>query len=107
MRRWHAERNLMLRRWREEIATHTYGDEGCWWSYYGQAPLPPDYVQPDSRGEVCHCVRGPGFMRKRTVHGCSNPHCLICHWEKFCDLGRRTREKREAFAYEWEATGGW
>lgn len=79
MRRWHEERDLMLRRWRSEIAAH--GGHPGWrcgehsfrlgWrgvpikSWYGSphyaAPLPPvDVCESD-----CHCFRGAGYFRKR------------------------------------------
>jgi len=96
MRRWHEERGLMLRRWHEEIAQH----ENVVW-----APLPRDPA-PDPSGALCHCYRGPGFMRKHTP-GCNRPRCGLCHRAKLYDRGRRPRERSEAFAQEWAATGGW
>jgi len=38
MYRWHSERYLMLRRWREEIAKHEQPD----YSYCSLAPIPAE-----------------------------------------------------------------
>ena len=60
MKRWHAERALMLRRWRQEKAKHA------------------------EFGQDCHCLRGPGFMRKRRAHDSHGPnqHCFVCELER-------------------------
>lgn len=75
MRRWHEDRDLMLRRWREEIAKHE-GIEN--YPHMSLAPIPPEKCD-----DICHCYRGMGFLRKRSVHGCGTPRCTICHYEKF------------------------
>ncbi len=72
----------MYRRWREELRKHS--DEG-------------GGVQGD-----CHCLRGIGFLRKRTPHGCANPRCWLCHPEKLAPRGR-ANEKRAAVLFEFSA----
>ena len=99
MRRWHEERDLMLRRWRVEIAKHEY----FLWGRYSLAPIPPVSCDEDD----CHCYRGPGFLRKRKPYDCGRARCGICHLEKHYPGERRRRDEREAFNHEWEATGGW
>ena len=75
----------MQQRWREELRKHT-GDGGT--------------VEGD-----CHCLRGIGFMRKRTPHGCSKPRCGICHYSKLYVAKARAARRREAVAYELDAAG--
>lgn len=82
MRRWHAERELMLRRWRQEIADHED------YPYCALAPIPPS--QCDMK---CHCYLGPGFMRKNRPYGCGRARCMLCHYDKLC-VPRRAQEKR-------------
>jgi hypothetical protein len=89
MKRWHAERSLMLRRWRVEIQKHE--DLGR------EHPFPHDGC---SAPDVCHCYRGPGYFRKRRPLGCGNPRCCVCHYEKFFEPKARGRRKRDAIAYE-------
>jgi hypothetical protein len=100
VRRWHEERPLMLRRWRQEIAIHEAwlgaGETG--YSYCALAPLPP------TSDEKCHCYRGPGFLRKRKPHDCGNPRCGCCHYAKF-QPKNRANVKREAIRFELEVAG--
>jgi hypothetical protein len=93
LKRWHEERDLMLRRWRLEIAEHERWDKGYPHMYL--APLPPDSCDVDK----CHCYRGPGYFRKRHPFDCGNTRCGLCHWGKW-DGGRRSREKR-AWRKDW------
>lgn len=88
MKRWHDERDLMLRRWRLEIAVH----EGAWVWQGWLAPLPPD-----PEGD-CHCYRGPGYFRKRTPFGCSSGTCL-CKYEKNRPKARHNH-RRAAIEFE-------
>jgi hypothetical protein len=74
MKRWHVERPLMLRRWQLEKEKHT------------------------DNGEIvgdCHCLRGPGFMRKRRPYGCHRPRCKLCHWEKLYPQPRGPKKRAE------------
>lgn len=99
MKRWHEERNLMLRRWREEI--HNHADDRWQKGSYRRAPIPPTVCNGD---EPCHCFRGPGFMRKQRPHGCSRPRCGICHGDKHYGYKARANKKRAAIRFEMEAT---
>lgn len=83
MQRWHSETALMFKRWREEMATHNY-----------------DWRCPPTGKDVCHCAAGIGSMRKRTPHGCGNPRCGICHWEKFYMPKARSTHRRNAILFE-------
>lgn len=101
MKRWHQERDLMLHRWRQEIASHvgwSFGSKAGY-AYCALAPLPP------TGEEKCHCYRGPGFMRKRTPFGCSNPRCGICHYEKYLPKNRG-KVRREAIRFDLEVANG-
>lgn len=89
MYRWHNERSLMLRRWKEEMGSHRY-----------------DWRNPPTDPNACHCAQGIGSMRKRTPQGCGNPRCGICHYEKFFLPKARATKKRAAISYEREAEGG-
>lgn len=97
MRRWHQERNLMLRRWRQELANHS--------SEYGQK-YAHCYLAPpaDANGVGCHCSRGIGVMRKTRPYGCGNPRCGICHYDKWDAPGAqnyaRATRKRTAIEFE-------
>lgn len=84
MKRFTEERPLMVRRWRDEVEKHR------------------DRVT----GEVqsgCHCLRGPGFMRKRRPYGrCAPskhcPSCEIARHEERKAVKRRRAEDRAASA---------
>lgn len=104
MRRWHAERDLMLRRWRNEIAAH--GGHSGWLiddrSGWQEAPIPPPACDIDT----CHCFQGPGYFRKRHPFDCGNPKCPLCHFEKFWMPKNRGNTRRKAIQFEYEAEGG-
>ncbi len=90
MFRWHAERLLMLRRWKQELRKHKSEVQGL----YGGT------VEP-----TCHCLRGIGTLRKRKPGDCGRAQCGVCHLNKKWSKGnsRRLREyeafQREAIAY--------
>lgn len=110
MRRWHSERDLMLRRWRREIAQH--GGHPGWrcgwhtWRHIGEgqsrrywwgngwleAAIPPADVCEDD----CHCFRGPGYFRKRRPFE-------SYRWRE--DLSRQA-ERREAIRYSLDGYDG-
>lgn len=102
MYRWHrgCERNLMLRRWRAEIAEHeswalggrTYPNGNYAWGRWSMAPLPP-IICDDS----CHCYKGPGFFRKNRPFGCS---CSMCKSGKLEAKWGRGNRKRNAIKFE-------
>lgn len=94
MKRWHEERDLMMRRWRKELATHGSGEKHATWQE------PHDFAAPPSWASAieCHCAAGIGTMRKHTL-GCGRARCGICHWGKFNDPKRRAAKKRDAIEY--------
>lgn len=96
MRRWHEDRGLMLRRWRQEIALH----ESDKYSYSSLAPIPPIYAEGN-----CHCYKGMGFLRKSTPYGCGKPRCIMCHYSKILYKKKR-RVKHNKLAIE-ENERGW
>lgn len=91
MRRWHQERNLMLRRWRKELATHVQ---------VGWGQMPRESMVPASTAcQVdCHCAAGMGTMRKRTLSGHSHA-CWLCNYSKYLPKARATK-KRAAIEFE-------
>ena len=116
MYRWHSERDLMLRRWKNEIAAHG-GHSGYrvgrMWIYerrdgqyissaFGngwlEAPVPPPACDVDS----CHCFKGAGFFRKRKPFDCGNPRCEACHSGKW-DNKDRYNVRRKAIEFELDA----
>lgn len=96
MRRWHEEREMMLRRWRFEIAIH----EG--WPIASLHPIPP-VVCDDS----CHCYLGPGFFRDRHPLDCGRSQCGVCHTKPIVYRAEKKRERRKAMEREWIASEGW
>lgn len=97
MRRWHNEVPLMTRRWRKELATHTY-HPNSYWSRYGYDCMAPPSVACDVD---CHCSRGCGTVRKRTLSGHSHA-CLMCNWEKYFDGWRKDRFNKRRKAIEFD-----
>lgn len=99
MRRWHEERDLMLRRWRQELGNHTGGvldpvkSAGMEWE------APPAMAC----GIDCHCARGIGTMRKNRPYGCS---CWMCKLDKHYDKWGRGGRRRAAIQFDLEAEGG-
>lgn len=95
MYRWHLEKDLMLRRWREEIAKHENLD-------YPNCSLAP--IPAEKKDDVCHCYRGMGFLRKQSVHGCGKVRCNICHYEKYNTPKNRNNIRRDSIK---ENLSGW
>jgi hypothetical protein len=94
MRRWHEELPLMLARWRAEQRRHRN----------------PTFGFLDDR---CHCLRGPGTLRKRRPLDCGRARCGVCHWSKLYGYrpwregtrrGRRDR-RLEVLRHETAASG--
>lgn len=86
MRRWHEERSLMIRRMRMEREKHGVG-----WDVRD--------------GEICHCLLGIGFVRKRRPYDCGNPRCGLCHFEKFWTPKARATKQRQAIEFDLAASG--
>ena len=91
MRRWHAERNLMLRRWRQELANHSRDYPRCFLA-------PPG----DAAGVGCHCANGIGTMRKHRPFGCERPRCGLCKLEKHLPKARNA-VRRNAIGFDVDA----
>lgn len=91
MKRWHEERELMLRRWRMEVAKHEGGLTEA------MAPVPP------TGEEKCHCYRGMGTMRKQRPYGCHRARCGLCKPHKRWPAHTRGRDKRKSIedSSEW------
>jgi hypothetical protein len=92
MYRWHAERDLMLRRWRVELASHDR-------SYSHMALAPPGIACTVD----CHCANGMGTMRKTKPFDCGKPRCHTCHWSKLTEPKRRASAQRDAIRFDLEA----
>jgi hypothetical protein len=92
MRRWHQEREIMLRRWRQELAKHE------------EVPLARVSIPLDSDADTCRSYRGMGFMRR--PFGCGRPHCLLCHRDKLLARAARQRALARELDHEWVAAGG-
>ena len=96
MKRWHEELPLMLRRWEVEKAKHA---EMAEWQ------KPPVTKEEYLATEDCHCMRGPGTMRKRTPNGHSH-RCWMCHGPKYEKQGRPRKDGTEQCGrvnHEWVA----
>ena len=78
MQRWHQEKNLMSKRWKEEIESHT------------------DFIF-NIVEKGCHCLRGKGTMRKRRPYdSCApNQHCSCCEMEREEQRLNNKRIRRE------------
>lgn len=100
MRRWHAEHDLMYRRWRVELAKH--GDDHPTSERFPHMALAPPSLAPSIN---CHCAHGIGSMRKHTPYDCGNPRCGLCHFEKFYVPKARANKRRSEIRYEMEAYG--
>jgi len=78
MKRWHTEIELMRKRWKVEREKHRLD------------------------GNVnCHCLRGPGTMRKRRPWGCCRSRCKLCHPWKHFSKGTG-RQNWRLWALRWE-----
>jgi len=66
MRRWHVERRIYLRHWREH-------------SRFAHGNLPTD----------CRCDDEVGRFRKLRGMGCGRPRCQLCHFEKIHGIKNR------------------
>lgn len=98
MRRWHAERDLMLGRWRVELGNHTGSVLGTvkTANYFWKAP-------PASACNVdCHCANGIGTMRRHRPY---DSHGKWKKYEKLFENRKRVNQKRAAIKFELEAEG--
>ena len=85
MRRWHSETSLMISRMKLEREKHG--------------------VQPDVKdGNICHCLLGIGFVRKKKPYDCGVPRCGCCHCGKWGPK-RRSTERRRAIEFDLAAEG--
>lgn len=78
MKRWHKDKNLMSKRWKEEIDNHT----------------DPTFNTVE---QGCTCLRGKGTMRKRRPHDRCAPsaHCACCEMEREEHRLEKKRIRRE------------
>jgi hypothetical protein len=98
MQRWHAERNLMTRRWRQELAKH--GDNHPHSEGYPHMALAPPSLAP---AVECHCSQGIGSMRWRKPLDCGRARCGICHFGRNYIRPARANKRREAIRFDLEA----
>ncbi len=91
MKRWHEERSLMLRRWAIEKDKHR--------------PTWGRFKNSEVDGDECHCLRGPGFVRKRKPYDCGRPRCGVCHFTKFYVPKARATRRRDEIEFELRACG--
>jgi hypothetical protein len=79
MKRWHEERTIAEREWREHRLTHIESNRlksiGVGFGKRKPGSF-PDEVD-------CACDDQVGRFRKRRAHGCGKPGCLLCHGDKF------------------------
>lgn len=102
MRRWQSERNLMMRRWRQELGNHIGQVLDPVKSAGEEWEAPPVMAC----GIDCHCARGIGTMRKSRPYGCPNGRdCGVCHWGPAEVKWARHNKKRAAIAFELNAEG--
>lgn len=96
MKRWAMERDLMMRRWRQELATHGTHAEGSKW-YWG---MPTERLAPPSLAcnVACHCANGIGTMRNQRPYGCPTVRCGLCHPHKKWPKRTKRRERKDAIA---------
>ncbi len=92
MKRWHAERNLMLRRWRQRLAMVSDG-------YSHMALAPPS----EAPGRWERHQKGIGAHRSRKPLDCGHPRCGCCHGEKFYAPKARAAKRRAAIEYDRDA----
>lgn len=76
MRRWHEEKDLMFRRWKQEMRKHGY-----------------DWRNPPVGRDACHCAAGIGSMRKKRPFDCGVVQCSICHEDKFLPKARANKKR--------------
>jgi hypothetical protein len=79
MRRWHQERNLARREWKQHRLIHVefnlsrgIGD--------GPSQRSPG---SDLRAVECACDEQMGRFRKKRAYDCGTPRCRLCHGDKF------------------------
>lgn len=96
MRRWHEERDLMLRRWRQELGNHTGGFLGPVKMAGQEWEAPPVMAC----GIDCHCARGIGTMRKQRPYESGS----FYRWDKYFEHKRRVNKNRAAIDFELNAS---
>jgi len=96
MKRWHEDRDLMLRRWRMELGNHVGGFLGPV-KYAGATWQAPPVM---ACGIKCHCARGIGTMRKQRPYDGGS----FFRWEKHFDHKRRANQKRAAIKFDLNAS---
>lgn len=83
MRRWHADRRVTIREWREHRRNHVRSNLERWPARIGRDPDEVD----------CECDEQVGRFRKTDAYDCGRPRCGVCHGEKFYGKGRRRCEE--------------
>lgn len=74
MRRYHVERHITDRNWRNHIRSHQQSNLA--------RGVSPDKID-------CLCDQQRGRFRKRDAHDCGKTRCFVCHCDKILDYKTR------------------
>lgn len=92
MKRWHQEKARMLRRYRQELASHAneHNRHARRMPWMSLAPL------GTATNISCHCARGIGTMRKHRPLVCERTRCSCKAWRglDLTMLERRDRQEQ-------------
>ena len=80
MKRWHEDYKITLREWKKHRRSHVESNTGNNSRRIGVSAYVVD----------CECDEQKGRFRKKDAFDCGNPHCGICHGNKY-----PKREKHE------------
>lgn len=87
MKRWHEDRKVAFREWKKHRRTHVDVNQ------YGNRVGISAYVVD------CECDDQVGRFRKMDAYDCGNPHCWICHGDKYPKRSRHEQEMRSDDAF--------
>lgn len=73
MKRWHEEYNIFHRQWKIHRKSHVETNKNYSNNRIGKDPYEID----------CSCDEQVGRFRKMDAWDCGNPHCQVCHYNKY------------------------
>jgi hypothetical protein len=90
MRRWHAEKKIAYRNWRNHRRLHIKSNLD---NQY------PDRIGCDPYEVDCECDNQIGRYRKKDAYDCGKPLCICCHYNKWLLNGGHEITRQEIKAH--------
>jgi hypothetical protein len=89
MKRWHEDYKITLREWKKHRRSHVESNKTWTRNRIGVSAYVVD----------CECDEQKGRFRKKDAFDCGNPHCGICHSDKYPKRSKNNHELKSDVDY--------